>query len=95
MTDQIVKSLTDPSFLIAVLVSIAVFATVSAVMPAPVATRKARMKSVALERDELRQAARLARVDRRRKACANVDRMKKSSSGSTSASAGRRRRSTS
>ncbi len=71
MTDQIVKSLTDPSFLIALLVSIAVFATVFTVMPAlggnPL---KARMKSVALERDELRakQRARLAaESDRRRK----------------------------
>ena len=71
MTDQIVKSLTDPSFLIAVLVSIAVFATVFTVMPALGGnTLKARMKSVALERDELRakQRARLAaESDRRRK----------------------------
>ena len=34
MTDQIVKSLTDPAFLIAILVSIAVFATVFTLMPA-------------------------------------------------------------
>jgi tight adherence protein C len=71
MTDQIVKSLTDPAFLIAVLVSVAVFATVFTLLPAlggnPL---KARMKSVALERDELRakQRARLAaEADRRRK----------------------------
>jgi tight adherence protein C len=70
MTDQIVNSLTDPSFLIALLVSVAVFATVFTIMPAlggnPL---KARMKSVALERDELRakQRARLAaESDRRR-----------------------------
>ena len=71
MTDQIVKQLSDPAFLIAVLVSIAVFATVFTLMPAlggdPLKTR---MKSVALERDELRakQRARLAaESDRRRK----------------------------
>src|SRR3990170_1529833 len=71
MTDQVVRSLTDPSFLIALLVSIAVFATVFTVLPAlggnPL---KSRMKSVALERDELRarQRARLAvEADRRRK----------------------------
>ena len=71
MTDQIVKSLTDPAFLIALLVSIAVFATVFTVMPALGGNQlKARMKSVALERDELRakQRARLAaESDRRRK----------------------------
>src|SRR5688572_15793991 len=71
MTDQVVRALTDPSFLIAMLVSIAVFATVFTILPAfggnPL---KARMKSVALERDELRakQRARLAaEADRRRK----------------------------
>jgi tight adherence protein C len=71
MTDQIVKSLTDPSFLIALLVSIAVFATVFTLMPALGGNAlKSRMKSVALERDELRakQRARLAaESDRRRK----------------------------
>jgi tight adherence protein C len=71
MSDQIVKQLTDPAFLIAILVSVAVFATVFTLLPAlggdPL---KARMKSVALERDELRakQRARLAaESDRRRK----------------------------
>src|SRR5689334_5711808 len=71
MSDQIVKQLTDPAFLIAIFVSIAVFATVFTLMPAlggdPL---KARMKTVALERDELRakQAARLAaEANRRRK----------------------------
>lgn len=71
MTDQIMRSLGDPSFLIAMLVAVAVFATVFTAMPAlggdPL---KARMKSVALERDELRakQRARLAaESDRRRK----------------------------
>ena len=71
MTDQIVKSLTDPSFLIALLVSVAVFATVFTLLPALGGNQlKARMKSVALERDELRakQRARLAaESDRRRK----------------------------
>ena len=76
MTDQIVKSLTDPAFLIALLVAVAVFATVFTVMPAlggdPL---KARMKSVALERDELRakQRARLAaEAERRRKGLREV-----------------------
>jgi len=71
MTDQVIKTLTDPAFLIALLVGIAVFATVFTVMPAfggnPL---KSRMKSVALERDELRakQRARLAaEAERRRK----------------------------
>ena len=71
MTDQIVKSLYDPAFLIAVLVSLAVFATIFTVLPAFGANPlKARMKSVALEREELRakQRARLAaESDRRRK----------------------------
>lgn len=71
MTDHIVKSLTDPSFLIALLVSVAVFATIFTLLPAlggnPLKTR---MKSVALEREELRakQRARLAaETDRRRR----------------------------
>ncbi|TIU81240.1 MAG: type II secretion system F family protein, partial [Mesorhizobium sp.] len=33
MTEQVVKTLTDPSFLIAMLVGIAVFATVFTLMP--------------------------------------------------------------
>ncbi|MEO3997571.1 type II secretion system F family protein [Mesorhizobium sp. CAU 1732] len=71
MIDQIVKSITDPSFLIAMVVASAVFVTVFTALPAlggnPL---KSRMKSVALERDELRakQRARLAaEADRRRK----------------------------
>ncbi len=71
MTDQVARTLTDPSFLISLLVAIAVFATLYTLLPAfggnPL---KARMKSVALERDELRarQRARLAaEADRRRK----------------------------
>lgn len=71
MSDQTARILTDPSFLIALLVAIAVFATVFTVIPAlggnPL---KKRMKSVALERDELRakQRARLAaEADRRRR----------------------------
>jgi len=69
--DQVVKSLTDPSFLIALLVSVAVFATVFTLLPALGGNQlKTRMKSVALEREELRakQRARLAaETDRRRK----------------------------
>lgn len=65
-----VKTLTDPSFLIALLVAIAVFATVFTLLPAFGGNQlKTRMKAVALERDELRarQRARLAaEADRRR-----------------------------
>ena len=71
MVDQIVKSLTDPGFLIALVVAIAVFVTMFTALPAfsgdPL---KARMKSVALERDELRAKQRMrlaAESDRRRK----------------------------
>ncbi|PWJ80926.1 tight adherence protein C [Pseudaminobacter salicylatoxidans] len=71
MTDHVVKTITDPSFLIALLVGIAVFATVFTALPALGANPlKSRMKAVALERDELRarQRARLAaEADRRRK----------------------------
>ncbi|MEQ1941373.1 type II secretion system F family protein [Mesorhizobium sp. VNQ89] len=71
MTAQVVKALTDPAFLIAMLVGIAVFATFFTLMPSLSGNvLKSRMKSVALERDELRmkQRARLAaEADRRRK----------------------------
>ncbi len=71
MTAQVVKALTDPVFLVALLVGIAVFATFFTLMPSLAGnTLKSRMKSVALERDELRikQRARLAaEADRRRK----------------------------
>jgi tight adherence protein C len=71
MTEQVIKTLVDPSFLIALLVGIAVFATIFTVMPAFGGNQlKARMKSVALEREELRakQRARLAaEADKRRK----------------------------
>jgi tight adherence protein C len=71
MTEHVIKTLTDPSFLIALLVAIAVFATMFTLLPAFGGNQlKARMKSVALERDELRakQRARLAvEADRRRK----------------------------
>jgi tight adherence protein C len=71
MIDQVVKSIIDPSFMLALVVAAAVFLTVFTALPAlggnPL---KARMKSVALERDELRaqQRARLAaEADRRRR----------------------------
>ncbi|GLS31580.1 tight adherence protein C [Mesorhizobium albiziae] len=71
MSDQVVKALLDPAFMIALLVAVAVFATVFTVLPALSGNpMKARMKAVALERDELRakQRARLAaESDRRRK----------------------------
>jgi tight adherence protein C len=63
VTDQIVGAILEPGFLIALLVGIAVFATLFTALPAlggnPL---KQRMRSVALERDELRakQRARLA-----------------------------------
>ncbi|KQZ12806.1 MULTISPECIES: type II secretion system F family protein [unclassified Mesorhizobium] len=67
----IAKTLTDPALLIAMLVAVAVFATVYTLLPAFGGNSlKARMKSVALERDELRakQRARLAaEADRRRR----------------------------
>ena len=66
-----VKLLTDPALLMAVLVAIAVFATVVTLVPAfgrdPL---KSRMKSVAIEREELRAKQRMrlaAEADRRRK----------------------------
>ena len=71
MIEQISKSLTDPSFMVALVVAIAVFVTMFTALPAvggdPL---KARMKTVALERDELRakQRARLAaEADRKRR----------------------------
>jgi len=71
VTDQVVKTLTDPSFLIALLVGIAVFATVFTLLPALGGNQlKTRMKTVALERDALRakQMQRLANeADRRRR----------------------------
>ncbi|MGE0503303.1 MAG: type II secretion system F family protein [Rhizobiaceae bacterium] len=71
MTETVVKAMTDPTFVIAMLVGIAVFATAFTLLPALGGnSMKARMKTVALERDELRakQRARLAaEADRRRK----------------------------
>ncbi len=71
MTDAVVKAIFEPSFLVALLVGIAVFATVFTAMPAlggnPLTSR---MKTVALEREELRarQRARLAsEAEKRRK----------------------------
>jgi tight adherence protein C len=68
--DQVAKFLSDPTSLIALLVAIAVFATVFTLLPAlggdPLRNR---MKSVALEREELRakQRERLAaEADRKR-----------------------------
>lgn len=69
MTSFVMTTLTDPGFLVTVLVMIAVFATLYTALPAfggdPL---KARMKSVALEREELRlkQRARLAAEAERR-----------------------------
>lgn len=71
MIDQVVKAFTDASFLIALLVGVAVFATVFTIMPSLTGNPlKGRMKAVALERDELRarQRARLAAETGRRRA---------------------------
>ena len=71
MTGSVVGIVTDPSFLLAVLVSVAVFATLFTALPALSGNPlKTRMKAVALERDQLRaqQKARLAsEAERRRK----------------------------
>jgi tight adherence protein C len=71
MIDQVVRGILDPGFLIALLVGVAVFATFFTALPALSGNQlKTRMKSVALEREELRakQRARLAsEADRRRK----------------------------
>ena len=71
MTDFVVKSILDPTFLIAMLVAVAVFATMFTLLPALGGNQmKNRMNAVALERDELRakQRARMAaEADRRRK----------------------------
>jgi tight adherence protein C len=71
MVDQVAKTLSDPSFLVALLVGIAVFATAFTALPAFGGNQlKIRMKTVALEREELRakQRARLAaEADRRRR----------------------------
>ena len=70
MTDLVMNTITDPAFLMALLVAVAIFATLFTALPAlsgdPL---KARMKSVAIEREQLRakQRARLAaESDRRR-----------------------------
>jgi tight adherence protein C len=63
MTDSIASSLFDPSFLIAILVSVAVFATIFTVVPVfGRSNMNDRMKAVALERDSLkrRERARMA-----------------------------------
>jgi tight adherence protein C len=70
MTQFVMNTLTDPGFLIAILVSIAVFAMLFTFAPGFAGDPlKARMKSVALERDELRakQRARLAAEAERRR----------------------------
>jgi tight adherence protein C len=72
MIKLVADAVTDPTFMVALVVSIAVFVTVLTLLPSfsrdPL---KVRMKSVALERDELRaqQRARLAaEADRKRHA---------------------------
>ncbi|MGL4404954.1 MAG: type II secretion system F family protein, partial [Notoacmeibacter sp.] len=55
MTDQIAKSIFDPAFLMAILVSIAVFATIFTVIPVfGRSNMNERMKAVALERNSLK-----------------------------------------
>lgn len=71
MVKMIANAVTDPAFMVALAVSIAVFVTVLTLMPALSGNPlKSRMKTVALERDELRakQKARLAaEADRKRR----------------------------
>ncbi len=70
MTETIMESILDPAFLIALLVAVSVFATIFTALPSfGTDTLKGRMKSVALERDELRarQKARLAAESERRR----------------------------
>ena len=71
MTGSVVNIVTDPGFLLAVLVSVAVFATLFTALPALSGNPlKTRMKAVALEREQLRaqQKVRLAAdAERRRK----------------------------
>lgn len=71
MSESVIKAITDPAFVVALLVAIAVFATLLTLLPALGGnSMKSRMKAVALEREELRakQKARLAaESDRRRR----------------------------
>lgn len=69
MTDQIAKSIFDPAFLIAILVSVAVFATIFTIIPVfGRSNMDQRMKAVALERNslKLRERARMNENDPRR-----------------------------
>ena len=71
MIDQVMKSVIDPTFMVALVVAVAVFVTVFTALPAMGGNPlKSRMKSVALEREELRAKQRMrlaAEADRRRK----------------------------
>ena len=71
MIDQVMKSVIDPTFMVALVVAVAVFVTVFTALPAMGGNPlKARMKSVALEREELRAKQRMrlaAEADRKRK----------------------------
>jgi tight adherence protein C len=59
MTDSVANAIFDPSFLIAILVSIAVFATIFTVVPVfGRSNMNERMKAVALERDALKKRER-------------------------------------
>lgn len=65
MTDQVASALFDPAFLIAILVSIAVFATIFTVVPVfGRSNLNQRMKSVALERDVIKSRERTRLLDR-------------------------------
>ncbi|MDZ5697292.1 type II secretion system F family protein [Chelativorans sp. M5D2P16] len=70
MAENVVATITDPSFLIALLVAVAVFAAIFTLLPVSGGdVLRARMKAVALEREELRasQRARLAAEAERRR----------------------------
>ncbi|MCO5063677.1 MAG: type II secretion system F family protein [Rhizobiaceae bacterium] len=70
MTNYVFSTLTDGSFLISLLVAVAVFASLLTIIPSFSGnTLASRMKSVALEREELRnrQRTRLAEAENRRR----------------------------
>ena len=75
MSDFVFATITDRAFLMALLVAVAVFATFYSLMPSfGGSSLKARMKTVALEREELRarQRSRLASDAERRKGAGSL-----------------------
>ena len=76
MSDQIVRQLFDPTFLIIILVSVAVFATIFTLVPVfGRSNMNQRMKSVALERESMKkkERSRLARETESRRGLRHRD----------------------